>query len=270
MITPGAREGLLNLFQQHATLSAAEFKAAREGTGPCGEEVEIDQMEIIDGIAHIPISGPIGYRLGSFEKGAGAVDVQDIEDEIDQAEEDPNVRGIIFDIDSPGGMVTGTPELADRIKQIEKTCYAFSGGVILSAAYWLAAATDGIFLTKSADAGSIGVYAPFKDLSGMAEKIGIKVQVFTSGKYKGMGVPGTSLSKDQQALMQERVIEIAGMFYQHVQDCRPDVDQESMQGQVFKAAVAKAKGLIDDVVPNKQAVVDMMLGGGDWFTEALS
>jgi hypothetical protein len=60
LITPAAHGSLLNLFKEHATLEAIDFRAKREGKDLCGEEVELEQMEVIDGVAHIPISGPIG------------------------------------------------------------------------------------------------------------------------------------------------------------------------------------------------------------------
>jgi signal peptide peptidase SppA len=258
LIDDAARVSLLKLFEQHATLSAAEFRAQREGSGRCGEKVEMEQMEVVDGVAIIPIGGPIGRGLGSFEKGAGAVDVDDVADELDQAEEDPEVRSILLDIDSPGGMVSGTPELADRILAVEKPIYAFSAGMIASAAYWLAAATDGIFATKSADIGSIGVYAPFADVSEMAKMQGVKIKVFSSGTYKGMGVPGTSLTKPQSDFLQDRVMQLAEMFYEHVRTMRGDVADENMQGQVFKAELARANGLIDDVVRDRDQVLAML------------
>jgi hypothetical protein len=140
LITAGAHASLARLFEEHRTLDAEEFKARREGVDYCGEEVELEQMEVIDGIAHIPISGPIGKGLGKFEKGAGAVDVDDVMTELDEAEDDPNVRAIILDIDSPGGMVSGTPELADRVAACQKPVYAFTAGQMCSAAYWIACA----------------------------------------------------------------------------------------------------------------------------------
>jgi signal peptide peptidase SppA len=255
LITPASRLSLLSLFEQHAELSSDEFRAAREGTGMCGEKIDLEQAEVIDGIMHIPVGGPIGNRLGSFEKGAGAVDVQDITDELAQAESDPSVNAILIHFDSPGGMVSGTPELADRISSVEKPIYAFTNGQLASAAYWLAAATDGIFATKSADIGSIGVYIPWADTTEAHAKEGVKIKLFTSGKYKGMGFPGTSLTRDQEMLLQGRVMEIADMFYSHVRQNRPGVKDEDMQGQTFKADQALANGLIDDIVNDKEQAV---------------
>lgn len=263
LITAAAHASLVRLFEEHRSLQASEFYAKREGTGSCGEAVELEQMEIIDGIAHIPIAGPIGKGLGKFEKGAGAVDVDDILDELDQVDNDDQVVGVILDIDSPGGMVTGTPELADRIKAAVKPIYAYTAGSMCSAAYWLGSACDYICATKSADIGAIGVYVPFADTSEMFKARGVKIEVFTSGKYKGMGMPGTSLTKDQKEIIQERVMELAEWFFSHVQEQRNDVSKDVMQGQVFKAAKALSSGLIDQVVDSKADVVDLLMEQGD-------
>lgn len=260
LVVPSTANALVELFRQHATLSANDFQALREGKGSCGEKVELEQMEIRDGIAYIPISGPIGRGLSAFEKGAGAVDVADISLEIEEAEGNDEVIGIIFVMDTPGGMVSGTPELADEIAAIEKPCYAYTEGMIASAGYWLAAATDGIFARKSADIGSIGVYLPWADVTEALKQKGVKVELFTSGKYKGMGFPGTSLSEEQRALLAGRVEEIAQMFYEHVRSTRPDVTEEEMQGQVFKADQASEKGLINGVVRGIEEVEQMIRG----------
>jgi|ERR1051326_2651919 signal peptide peptidase SppA len=260
LITPAAHASLVKLFEEHRTLDAAEFRAKREGVDFCGREVELEQMEIVDGIAHIPIGGPIGKGLGKFEKGAGAVDVADVMEDLDAAEEDANVKAIILDIDSPGGMVSGTPELADRVAACNKPIYAFTSGMMCSAAYWVGCACDGIFATKSADLGSIGVYVPYLDQSKRYENAGLKMEVISSGKYKGAGVPGTSLNADHREFLQERVDDIAKMFYGHVQRNRAEATADDMQGQVFKAEAALAKGLIDEVVREKGDVVEFLVG----------
>lgn len=252
LIVGPAHASLISLFEDHATKPREEFKAEREGTGSCGEKVALEQMEIVDGIAHIPIGGPIGIRLGSFEKGAGAVDVGDITRELDEAEASDEVSAILFDIDSPGGMVTGTPEVADRIKRLTKPTYAFTNGTIASAAYWIACATDGIFATKSADIGSIGVYIPWLNSVEYYKGKGYKVELFTSGKYKGMGFPGTDLTAEQKEHINESVADIAEMFYSHVKSCRGQhIGDETMQGQTFRAPKAMERGLIDYIVRDK-------------------
>lgn len=258
LITPSAHASLLKLFEDHRTLSAEQFKAQREGVDICGDAVDVPQMEVINGVAHIPIGGPLGRGLGKFEKGAGAVDYDDLADELDQAQDDDQVQAILFDIDSPGGMFSGLPEFADRVLACDKPLYAFTSGLMCSAAYYVGCACDAVFATKSADIGSIGVYAPFADTSEAWRARGVKVEVFASGRYKGAGVPGTSLSADHRNMLQARVIEMAQMFYAHVLSCRPDVSEDEMQGQAFKAQSAADKGLIDEVVSGKDEVLSFI------------
>ncbi|HEV2210847.1 MAG TPA: S49 family peptidase [Verrucomicrobiae bacterium] len=257
LITPPGYARLALNFNQAGNLMIVD-QAKREAITPYGTELDIGQMEIIDGVAVVPITGLIGKGLDAYDKFWGATDVDDVDDDLDEAEDDDQVRAILLDIDSPGGMVTGTPELADRIQAVNKPIFAFTAGQACSAAYWLAAACDGIFATRSADIGCIGVYSTFLDLSEMAKKLGIKVQVFSSGAYKGMGMPGTSLSSAQQQMIQERIMEIAQMFYDHVQAARPDVIDDDMQGQWFKGAAAAARGLIDQVVSDRDQVLAML------------
>lgn len=244
IMVPSRIASLIKIFANHR----ADPKSAREGVDMCGEDVELEQAELVDGIYHIPITGPIGRGLGKFEKGAGAIDVQDIADDLDAAEESADCRGIILHLDSPGGMYSGTPELADRIMRVEKPVYAFIPGMACSGAYWLAAACDMVFATKSADIGNVGVYCYMLDESKRFEADGVSPILVTSGEYKGMGSPGISLNKVQLAHLQSRVNEMASTFNQHVQTRRPDVSLDDLQGQCFKAPSALAKGFIDMIV----------------------
>jgi ClpP class serine protease len=92
----------------------------------------------------------------------------------------------------------------------------------------------------------------------MAKQMGIKVQVFSSGAYKGMGTRGTALSEKQAAFLQGRIMEIAEMFYDHVRNSRGEVADEDMQGQYFKGAAAADKGLIDKVVADLDEVMAIL------------
>jgi signal peptide peptidase SppA len=255
LITPGAHAAIVALVETR--ILNAEPRAEREGTDFCGEKVELEQMEVINGIAHIPIGGAIGRKLTGFEKGMGAVDVLDVEKEIDQAEDDPRVKGILLDIDSPGGMVSGTPELAEKIASVDKPIFAYTEGMMASAAYWIGCAADQVFATRSAEIGSIGVYIPWVDSTERYKEAGYSVKVIKSGKYKGMGYPGTPLTKDQEALLQDRVNAIAEEFYMQVKSKRGDILGETMQGQTFDGREAMSLGLVDEIVKCKDDVCRM-------------
>ncbi len=254
----GYRHTLLDIFQQHAELSRIEFQAARTGKARSGSDLEVEQMEKRGNVAIIPVGGPIGMGFGEFEKGAGAVDVDDIKSELTEADQDDAIENIILNFDTPGGMVTGTPECGDFIASVEKPVYAFTRGQMCSAGYWLAASCDGIFATKSADIGCIGVCTSFYDLTKMADMEGIKVKVFGSGDYKGMGTPGTALTPKQEILIQQRIMSLADMFYSHVRSSRGQIADGDMQGQTFKAQEALAKGFIDDIMPDMDRLISFL------------
>lgn len=255
---PGYRHTLLEIFQQHAELSRIEYQSKRTGKTSSGANLDVEQMEKRGSVAIIPVGGPIGQGFGEFEKGAGAVDVDDIKSELRASDADDEIENIIMNFDTPGGMVVGTPELGEFIKTIEKPVYAFTRGQMCSAGYWLAASCDGIFATKSADIGCIGVCASFYDMSKMADMAGIKVKVFGSGDYKGMGTPGTSLTPKQEILIQQRIMSLADMFYSHVRAERGQIADADMQGQTFKGQEALEKGFIDDLMPDLDALISFL------------
>lgn len=246
----GYRETLLEVLGQHALMSATDYKHARTGKAKSGQDLEVEDMEVIDGIARVPVGGPIGQNFGEFEKGAGCVDVDDICAELDEAEADESVTSILMVFDTPGGMVQGTPECGARIMACEKPIYAWTRGTMASAGYWLASCCDGIFCTPTAQVGSIGVCSSFKDLSKMASMAGIEVKSFGSGTYKGMGTPGTSLTAEQEIFLKNRVMTLAQQFYDHVTAMRGQIAAADMQGQCFSGNDALAKGLVDGVYTN--------------------
>lgn len=242
------RATLLELLHDHATLERADFKYKRTGRAGSGSELDVDEAEVRDGIAIIPVGGPLGINLGEFEKGAGAVDMDDVSAELDEAEAADEVNSIILDFDSPGGTVQGTFELAAKIRDVEKPIYAFSRGMMCSAAYALGIACDGVFATPSARVGNIGVYAVFLDMSQRAADLGIAVKVFSSGPIKGAGVPGTSLTLEQMNFMQNSVMQTARTFFAHVRDRRGGIKDEDMGGQYYSGEEAGQRGFIDGLV----------------------
>lgn len=262
LITPDAHASIRQLLESRLGEVLADghaFQARAPGQGFCGVEVEVEQMEVIDGVAHIPIGGVVGQKLSPFQRGEGAVDVLDVIDELDLAEADDSVRLALIDMDSPGGMFVGTPELAARVAAFEKPIYCFSRGQIASAGYFIGSSCDGIFTTRSAMIGGIGVVLPVVDASGLFASKGIKIELVKAGKFKGMGFPGTSLNDAQREYLQARVNEMYRMFTEHVRSMRgEDVADETMQGQMFLAAEAFERGLIDGIVKDKWEVLDLV------------
>lgn len=204
---------------------------------------EPDQPRIENGIGILPVKGVIGKGIYPIEKLFGATDVDDLVGAVAQFESDPNVRGIFLDVDSPGGTVTGVPELATRIANLTKPSVAFTSSLAASAAYWIGSQTDQLLVTPSASVGSVGVYMPFLDASAAFAQRGLFVDVIKAGRYKGMGLPGTSLSEEDRALLQERVDQIHTLFKTTVRRKRAYVREDSMEGQVFFGTEAVSRNL---------------------------
>jgi len=139
-------------------------------------------------------------------------DVEEVMDELDEADNDANVAGIVLDIDSPGGTFNGSWELAQAIAALSKPIVAFTAGCMDSAAYLVGSACDYIIAAPSASVGSIGVYVAMVDESSAYEMAGLKTVVIKSGIYKGAGMPGTSLTEDQYNYIQNQVDTLHATF----------------------------------------------------------
>ena len=203
-----------------------------------------------DGTGVIPIAGVIGKGLSPIEKMTGAVDVNAIADAIDEFSANPQVTRIAFQVSSPGGTVTGVEELANKVRNISKPTMAYTDSEMASAAYWIASAADKVVASPSSTVGSIGVYMTIADMTEMAKAQGIKMVVIKSGKFKGAGIPGTSLSEEQIANLQQGVDEIHADFKSAVLQTRKLVKAEDMEGQVFTGKEAAARGLATGLVQN--------------------
>jgi signal peptide peptidase SppA len=190
---------------------------------------------------------------------AGTSTVQAMLD-IGMAANDPNVHGIMLAIDSPGGTVSGTAELGDAIKAAtrQKPVYAWVDGMAASAAYWAASQTDMIYAgNRMSQIGSIGTYAAVYDYSKAAKASGIDTHLITTGPLKGMGTPGTEITAEHVAHMQERINEMQTHFDDAVRKGR-GMNQSQLtavrSGAVWPAAEAESKRLIDGIKSYEQTL----------------
>jgi len=116
-------------------------------------------VSIRDGTAIIPIHGPITARNTFFSLFAGGTSLETLAKDFQEALSNEDVKSILFDIDSPGGVAVGPFEFAEMIYNArgQKPIYSYIGRNGSSAAYWLASATEKIIVNPSALVGSIGV-----------------------------------------------------------------------------------------------------------------
>ena len=203
-----------------------------------------------DGIAVVPIAGALMKAASGFEKWFHSLGShEDIGMDLDAAR--ATCRGILLHVNSPGGTVTGTPELADKVSAIAKSGFpiaCFTEDSMCSAAEYITAGCNARFATSSATVGSIGVIMQILDLSKLHAAIGVQYNVFASGKFKAMGHGSGDLTPDQKSFLQSWVDGRGAEFRKHMTANRPKLPASAMEGQMFNGAEAKNIGLIDKVV----------------------
>ena len=214
-------------------------------------------LNVEDGIGTVSIEGPILRKPDIFARVLmGATDSEEIGAAIREAGQRDDVRAVFLNIDSPGGTVLGTPELANAVASLNerKPVYAFSSGLMASAAYWIASQARAIYATPSAQIGSIGVVQAVIDDSAALDKEGIKVEVFSVGKYKAIGAPGTPLTDDQRELIRTNLAEIAQDFHAAVLSRGRAIPAEAMEGQTFSGRQAQRLNLAGMVPDRAEAM----------------
>jgi len=194
----------------------------------------------------IPVHGVIGKGLSPLEKMTGAVDLNEISQNIDAFLADPEVSEIVFDINSPGGTVTGVEEVARKIALSKKPTIAYTDGMMASAAYWTGSSADRVVGSPSSDVGSVGVYMAIPDLSNLYAASGVQMLVIKSSAtpLKAAGLEGTSLSQDQIDYFQSQVDEIYFDFVASIKQKRKFVSDDAIKGQSMSGKVAAKKGLL--------------------------
>lgn len=214
------------------------------------------------GVAVVPVYGVLAKNLSSFEESCGGgTDINPIAHALAQAASDSEVEKIVLDIDSPGGEVTGIPELGSRIRSIDasgKPVIAFSDATTASAAYWIASQAGEFYVTPSSRQGSIGVYAAWLDETVALEMKGYSLELFAAGKHKAMGMPFRGLSEEEREMLQANVDSIYADFKNAVVSNRPRVEDATMQGQMFRAPEALERGLVDGIVGDWEEFIELV------------
>lgn len=145
----------------------------------------------IGNVAHIPIEGTLVHKGAYVGASSGRTSYQGLQTQVIRAARDPNVAGVVFEVDSFGGEVAGAFETAEMIAQLSaiKPTMAILTDHAASAGYLLASAARQIVMPESGMAGSIGVITMHTDMSGALEKQGVKVTIIAAGKHKADGNP---------------------------------------------------------------------------------
>jgi len=218
-------------------------------------------------VAIIPIQGIIAKKMNLFTRISGGVSTQLLKRDILDAVKDPEVASIFLDVDSPGGTVDGTEELAGAIREARavKPVVAYTDGIMASAAYWIASSADMIYISGETPAvGSIGVVTAHVDYSGYEDKMGIKTTEIYAGKYKRIASEYKPLSAEGRQYLQDQVDYLYTIFVTTVAAARPQkltIPEEGAipwaEGKLFTGIQAIDAGLADGVETKDRIIADM-------------
>lgn len=223
--------------------------------------VRQEQIDQGTTIAVIDIQGTLTKRGSSLSNAGSLVRLRQT---VRAAARDPEIGGILLRIDSPGGTVAGTADLAHEVAAAaaKKPVYAFAEDLTASAAYWVASQASKVFANNAtAMIGSIGTFVGLYDYSGYAAKEGIKAVVIKAGKYKGTGFPGTEITDEQRDYWQQIIDKTQQEFSAGVSAGRKLSAarvEELADGRVHTAADAKTLGLIDGIQSFDQTLSDLV------------
>lgn len=202
------------------------------------------------GIAVIEIAGTLMKSSSSLGSSSSTVSLRQ---EIRAAANDPAIGGIILKMDTPGGTVSGTSDLADSIlfAVSKKPTWTFGEDLVASAGLWLGTQAEKFYANaKTAMIGSIGTVIGLYDKSGAAGMAGIRAKVYATGPLKGAGFPGKEISPEQDAYFQNVVNETQVHFRAAVASGRKiKLSQVAAleTGGLFSASEAINNGLIDGI-----------------------
>ncbi|PJP15355.1 signal peptide peptidase SppA [Campylobacter jejuni] len=173
-------------------------------------------------------------------------------EKIINAKNDSNIKGVLFVIDSPGGAFAPSMELALAIKdlKIKKPVLVYASGTMASGSYLAGVGANKILANPASFIGSIGVIMQGADLSGLANKLGIKEQTIQAGEFKSAGTFARAWNENERNFLQGLIDQSYDLFTGFVAKERAlDLNKKDQwaNARVFLAAKAKELGLIDEL-----------------------
>ena len=176
---------------------------------------------------------------------------------LDQADENDHVKALVIRVNSGGGTATAGEEMAEYLRQFSKPVVVSSASINASAAYEISSQADYIYVAKSTEIGSIGTAMELTDLSGLLEKLGIRMETITSSDSKDSSYGYRGLSDDEREYYQNMINQINDMFIENVAEGRhmdiKDV-RKLATGLVFTGVDATQNGLADAIGTREDAI----------------
>ncbi|MCZ4130065.1 S49 family peptidase [Stutzerimonas balearica] len=217
-------------------------------------------FQILEGIAVLPVLGTLVRRSSYIGAASGLTSYHDIEAMAEAAFADPEVRAVLLEIDSSGGEAGGVFDLAQRLRALSQTSgkplWAIADEAALSAAYAIACAADRLWLTRTAEVGSIGVVAVHVDESVADIKAGLNYTFLHAGRHKVDGHPHAPLPAPVAADIQTDIEQLHDQFIALVAGFRRLTPEgvRATEARVYRGEAAIQAGLADQIGTTREAL----------------
>jgi protease-4 len=213
-------------------------------------------LGIMGNVAQIHVKGTISTTGGQDFYSTGGTKSGSVVKWIKEAEENDQIKAILFEIDSPGGTPVGSYEIVEAIQRAEKPTVAVIHEMGNSGAYWIASAADTIFANRLSTVGSIGVRASYLDFAGLMTDYNVTYNRLVSGKFKDTMSPFKEMTPEEKTLIQSRLDKLHEIFINDVAKNR-GMDaghvRDIATGYVYFGQEAVELGLIDYVGTTEDA-----------------
>lgn len=173
--------------------------------------------------------------------------------QLDYVKNDDSVKGIIIQVNSPGGGVVESAEIHNKILQIEKETkkpvYVSMGSLAASGGYYISTAANKIFASPETLTGSLGVIMEGVNYEGLAKKYGVDFVTIKSGPYKDIMSPSRKMTENERKILQTMINHSYDGFVKVISEGRHiPVEQvkKIADGRVYDGRQAKELHLIDD------------------------
>ncbi len=178
--------------------------------------------------------------------------------EIESAKNSKNIKGVLLNVNSPGGSVPPSIEISYAIRELSKhkPVIAYASGIMASGSYYASIYADKIIANPGAIIGSIGVIMQSADISELMETIGVKTQTVKQGLYKEAGTPTRKWTPQERAELETLTKDAYDLFVSDVADARGlDINASSSyaDAHIFSAYRAQKVGLIDSLAIKSEA-----------------
>lgn len=205
-------------------------------------------------IAKLSVDGAIASGGSSGLFATESYNHEDFLKQIEAIEADERVSGILLEVNSPGGGVYESAEIANLLNEVrterDLPMYVSMKNMAASGGYYISAQADKIFATEETVTGSIGVIMSGLNYSGLLEKIGVEDTTVKSGALKDMGSATRPETEQDHAVLQAYIDNAYNRFVKVVSEGRNKSEDEVKKvadGRIYDGVQAKEAGLVDEI-----------------------